>query len=221
MKRNITELVFLLDRSGSMGGLEEDTIGGYNSVLKKQRKNGEDVYVSTILFDDRMETIHFRTPIKQVTKLTEDDYYTRGSTALLDAMGRTIKTIAEKQKEDDAISRPSKTLFVVTTDGMENSSRKFTYKDIRKLIRKQEEKRNWEFLFLGANMDAIEVASQMGIQKHHAVRFLSDRIGTKLNYSVLDKCVNRAIMCDTEDFDECFDDGAWKEEIESDFATRK
>ena len=161
MKKNLTELVMILDRSGSMGGLENDTIGGYNSMLDKQRKVEGEVLVSTVLFDDVSDVIHDRVPIGGVRPITENEYYVRGCTALLDAVGGAIRHIRNVHKYAREEDRPEKTIFVITTDGMENASRKYDYKAVKRMVGQQKEA-GWEFLFLGANIDAIEVAGRFG-----------------------------------------------------------
>ena len=194
MRENLTELVFILDRSGSMSGLESDTIGGFNSMIQKQQREDGEAVVSTVLFDDKTEVIHDRVNLKDIKKLTEDDYYVRGCTALLDAVGDAIhhiKNIHKYAREED---RPAKTLFVITTDGLENASKHYTFKDVKKLINKQQEKHNWEFLFLGANIDAIEVAGNMGIQKDRAANYNCDEAGTALNYEVLADAVRAEVL---------------------------
>ncbi|MBR0374379.1 MAG: VWA domain-containing protein [Mogibacterium sp.] len=217
MKKNLTELVMILDRSGSMGGLETDTIGGYNSMLDKQRKAEGDVLVTTILFDDRAETIHDRVPIAEVKPITDKEYYVRGCTALLDAVGNAvehIRTIHKYAREEDV---PEKTIFVITTDGMENASRKYDYATLKKMIEQQKEAAGWEFLFLGANIDAVEVAGRFGIRADRAVRYHSDTAGTALNYEVLADtvCEMRAAPKMSEV------GGKWKSRIEEDYEARK
>lgn len=165
MRENLTELVFILDRSGSMSGLESDTIGGFNSMIAKQQKEEGEAIVSTVLFDDVTDVIHDRVPIGDIKKLTEEDYFVRGCTALLDAVGGAIHHIGNVHKYAREEDRPTKTLFVITTDGLENASRNYSFKDVKKMIERQKEKYNWEFLFLGANIDAIEVAGNMGISR--------------------------------------------------------
>lgn len=181
---NTTDLVFILDRSGSMSGLESDTIGGYNAMLEKQK--GGDVRVTTVLFDNTIDTLYEQTPIEKVPKMTEKEYYVKGCTALLDAVGSTIKRISKLHKQGN---RPEKTLFVITTDGLENASREYTYDKVKAIIEKKKEKYNWEFLFLGANIDAAAEAGKMGICADKAVKFKCDSKGTALNFSVLAKTV--------------------------------
>ena len=184
-KRNTMEVVFILDRSGSMSGLEADTIGGFNATLNKQKKVEGDVIWSTVLFDDKHEVIHDRVPIDRIEKLTEEEYYVRGCTALLDAIGRAIHHIGNVHKYAREEDRPDKTLFVITTDGMENASIQYTYDKVRHMISRQQEKYGWEFLFLGANMDAVSVAGRMGIRPDRAATFINDDIGIEKNYAAV------------------------------------
>ena len=167
----MTELVFILDRSGSMGGMEKDTIGGFNSMLDKQRKETGEAVVSTVLFDNEIEVIHDRVSISNVQNLTDKDYFVRGCTALLDAVGGAIHHIGNVHKYARKEDVPEKTLFIITTDGMENSSRKYTYEKVKSMIAKQKKKYGWEFLFLGANIDAIQEAGRFGIDASHAVNY--------------------------------------------------
>ncbi len=220
MRENLTELVFILDRSGSMSGLESDTIGGFNSMLKKQKKEEGEAVVSTVLFDDVSEVIHDRKPIADVKKLTEKRYYVRGCTALLDAVGSAIDHIGNVQKYAREEDRPSKTLFVITTDGLENASKRYTFKKVKKMIERQKEKYNWEFLFLGANIDAIEVAGHMGISADRAANYHCDEAGTALNYAVLEETVSRVRACSSKMMHASFDGGAWKGKIDADYEDR-
>ena len=176
---NITELVFILDRSGSMGGLEADTIGGFNGMIEKQKKEEGEAYVSTILFDNESEVIHDRVKLSEIRPMTEEDYYVRGCTALLDAIGDAVK---HKYARPEDV--PAHTMFVITTDGMENASRRYTYKEIKKLIGKQKEL-GWEFLFIGANIDAVEVAERVGISKERTANYVSDSVGTSMVFQAL------------------------------------
>lgn len=221
MKKNLTEVVFILDRSGSMSGLEADTIGGFNSMIKKQQKEEGEALVSTVLFDDQCEVLHDRVEISKIKKMTEDEYYVRGCTALLDAVGGAIHHIGNIHKYAREEDRPAKTLFIITTDGLENASRRYTFKDIKHMIERQKEKYNWEFLFLGANIDAIEVAGNMGIRKERAANFVCDAVGTAVNYSVLDKAISRVRKCKSSEMACAFADGAWKAEIDEDYEARK
>ncbi|MBQ8086820.1 MAG: VWA domain-containing protein [Clostridia bacterium] len=189
MKKNLTELVIILDRSGSMGGLESDTIGGYNSMLKKQRETEGEVLVSTVLFDDRSEVLYDRVPIEKLPQMTDKEYYVRGCTALLDAVGGAIHHIGNVHKYIREEDRPEKTIFVITTDGLENASREYTYERVKRMVERQKEQYGWEFLFLGANIDAIETAGRFGIAADRAANYNSDRVGTALNYEVLAETV--------------------------------
>lgn len=180
-----TELVFILDRSGSMSGLESDTIGGFNGMLRRQREESTDILVSTVLFDDEIEVIHDRVPIEKVVPLTGREYFTRGCTALLDAIGDSIQHIRNIHKYAREEDRPVRTMFVITTDGLENSSVRYTAKKIKKLIGHQEEKHGWEFVFLGANMDAVAVAGDLGIRRENSVEFACDAGGVRENFASL------------------------------------
>lgn len=181
MKYETSELVFILDRSGSMSGLEKDTIGGFNSLIQKQRKEKGKCYVSCVLFDDVQEVIYDRVPVNEVKKMTQKQYYARGCTALLDAMGGAIHHIGNVHKYSK--EEIGKTLFIIITDGLENSSKRYTYVTIKQMVERQKEKYGWEFIFIGANMDVIQEANKFGIDQ--AVRYACDEEGTALNYSVL------------------------------------
>ena len=178
MKKNLTEIVFILDRSGSMSGLEKDTIGGFNAMIEKQKKQDGDCYVSTVLFDNESEVLHDRVKLSDIQPLTEKDYTVRGSTALLDAVGGAIHHIGNIHKYARAEDRPQKTLFIITTDGMENASRHYSYAQIKKMVERQKERYGWEFLFLGANIDAVAEAQRFGIGDKCAVQFENDSVGT-------------------------------------------
>ena len=190
MHKGLTEVVFILDRSGSMGGLEADTIGGFNSMIQKQRKEEGEAIISTVLFDDQMEVIYDRTPVDKIQPMTDQQYYVRGCTALLDAIGGAIHHIAKVHKHSNEEDRPEKTLFIITTDGMENSSRKYDYKKVKKMVEKARDKHGWEFLFLGANIDAISEAGKFGISAERAINYECDSAGTALNYEVLSNAVS-------------------------------
>ena len=220
MNAKITELVFILDRSGSMGGLEGDTIGGFNGMIEKQRKDikkrgdhDEKVNITTVLFDDQVELIHDRFDIDIVEPLTDDDYYVRGCTALLDAVGSTILKVSNIQKRLPEDMRAGKVIFVITTDGHENSSREYSYSQIKSMIEQKKEE-GWEFLFLGANIDAVETAAQYGIDEDRAVNFHADKEGTTLNFKVLSKAIG-SVRCGAPL------SSRWKQEIDQDFQTRK
>ena len=192
MKKGLTEIVFILDRSGSMSGLESDTIGGYNSMIEKQKKEEGEALISTVLFDGQTDVLHDRVPLDKISPITEKEYYVRGSTALLDAVGGAIHHIGNVHKYAREEDVPEKTLFIITTDGMENASREYTYRDVKKMIEKQKEKYHWEFIFLGANIDAVGVADRFGVDRQHAVRYECDSAGTALNFQVMNKMVSCA-----------------------------
>lgn len=213
MKKGLTELVFILDRSGSMCGLENDTIGGYNSMLDKQKNEPGEAIVTTVLFDDRYELLHDRINLTGIKLLTDKEYYTRGSTALLDAIGKTINKIINVQRNTEENEQAENIVFVITTDGMENSSREYDYQKIRKLIEHQKSKYGWEFIFLGANIDAEGTAERFGVGKDRAATYNADKEGTLLNYEVISETVsylraNRSISDD------------WKKRIDEDFKKR-
>ena len=192
MKKGLTEIVFILDRSGSMSGLESDTIGGYNSMIEKQKKEEGEALISTVLFDGQTDVLHDRVPLDKIDPITEKEYYVRGSTALLDAVGGAIHHIGNVHKYAREEDVPEKTLFIITTDGMENSSRQYSYDKVKKMIEKQKEKYHWEFIFLGANIDAVGVADRFGVDRQHAVRYECDSAGTALNFQVMNKMVSCA-----------------------------
>ena len=214
MKRNLTELVFILDRSGSMQGLEGDTIGGFNAMMEKQKREPGEALVSTILFDDRTQVLHDRVKVGEVGPITEKEYYVRGCTALLDAIGGAIHHIGNIHKYARSEDVPEHTLFVITTDGMENASRRYSARQVKEMIRRQKEKYGWEFLFLGANIDAVETAGHLGIAPDRAVNYHCDSEGTRLNYQVVGQAV-AAVRC------RATLDGRWKEAIEEDFRKRQ
>lgn len=215
--KNLTEVVFILDRSGSMAGLESDTIGGFNSMLEKQKKVEGKVLISTILFDHESIVLHDRVPLADVKDLTEEDYEVRGSTALLDAVGDAIKHIKNIHKYAREEDRPAKTLFIITTDGEENSSERFSHSEIKKLIEAQK-KKNWEFLFLGANIDAVEVAENIGISAKRAVNYHSDKKGTKKAFDGFADFMACAIAPEVEKLSAI--DDVWREKIDVDFKSR-
>lgn len=190
MKKGLTELVFILDRSGSMGGLEADTIGGFNGMLEKQKREPGEAYVTTVLFDHMHERIHDRVDIQKIQPMTEEQYFVRGSTALLDALGNTIQHIGDIHRYARPEDVPEHTLFVITTDGMENASRHYTKETVKKMIEEEKEHYGWEFLFLGANMDAVSEAASLGIAPNRAVSYACSSEGTSLNYEVLDEAVS-------------------------------
>ena len=185
MNANLMELVFVLDRSGSMCGLESDTIGGFNSMLAKQKAEPGECRITTVLFDDKYEVLHDRIDIKAVGPVTDNEYYVRGNTALLDAVGKTIEKLVGVQKNTAEEYRAGKVMFVITTDGMENASREYDYDKIKSMIERQKNGYGWEFVFMGANIDAIGTAGQMGIDRNRAVNFHNDDDGVALNYDVV------------------------------------
>ena len=192
MKKGLTELVFILDRSGSMSGLEADTIGGFNGLLEKQKKEDGEAFVSVVLFDDQTEVLYDRVDIHKVEPMNDKQYYVRGCTALLDAVGGAIHHIRNVHKYAREEDVPEKTLFIITTDGMENASRLYSYDDVRRMVESEKENHLWEFLFLGANMDAIKTAGRFGIKASRAVTYENDGAGTELNYRVMSEAVSCA-----------------------------
>ena len=213
MKKNLTELVFILDRSGSMAGLEKDTIGGFNAMIEKQKAEAGDAYISTVLFDNYSEVIHDRVALGDVPKLTEKEYYVRGCTALLDAVGGAIHHISNVHKYAREEDRPEKTLFVITTDGMENASRRYSYGKVKDMITRQKETYGWEFLFLGANIDAAGEAARFGIDADRAADYHADTQGTAVIYEAMSDVVysmraSRPVAAD------------WKKRIDEDFKKR-
>ena len=214
---NLTELVFILDRSGSMGGLESDTIGGFNSMLAKQQAEHGECRITTILFDNQYEILHDRIDLQAVSPITPQQYFVRGQTALLDAIGKTINKIAGVQKNTCEDYRAQKVLFVITTDGMENASREFTFGKIKTFIEQQKSQYNWEFIFLGANIDAVEVAGRFGIDRTRAQTFHNDSEGIALNYSVLGESIVK--MRAAAPMAACLPDD-WADEIRDDFERR-
>ena len=213
MKKNLTEIIFILDRSGSMQGLEKDTIGGFNSLIEKQKKVEGDTLISTVLFANKSKVIHDRIDVKDVKPMTENNYITGGCTALLDAIGNAIYHISNIHKYARKEDVPEHTLFVITTDGMENASKTYTYPKVKKLIENQKEKYGWEFMFLGANIDAVNVSSYMGIDESRAVNFNCDSEGTELNYEVLNDAIGVLRKCSYVSAD-------WKKRIDKDFKKR-
>ncbi len=195
MKNNITELVFILDRSGSMGGLESDTIGGFNSLIEKQKKEYGKCFVTTVLFDNHIETIHDRVELSEIKKLTEKEYYVRGCTALVDAIGYSVSHIENIHKYARAEDVPENTMFVIITDGMENASRKYSSAEVKRKIKQHKEKDGWEFLFIGANIDAVETAGHFGIEEEKAVNYNADREGTDVVYESVARAVGKVRAC--------------------------
>ena len=209
----MTELVFILDRSGSMSGLERDTIGGFNSMIEKQKKEKGEALVSTVLFDNESVVIHDRLTLNNVPRMTEREYFTRGCTALLDAVGGAIHHIGNVHKYARKEDMPTKTMFIITTDGYENASRRYDYDKVRKMIKRQKEKYGWEFLFLGANIDAAAEAERFGISADRAVNYKCDEEGTALNYEVISDAVCSVRACKPLSAD-------WKKRIDEDVQKR-
>ncbi|MBQ8510023.1 MAG: VWA domain-containing protein [Clostridia bacterium] len=214
MNQNLTELVFILDASGSMQPLTADTIGGFNSMLEKQKKEEGDAYVSTLLFDNDTRVVHDRLPIAQIPLMTDKDYIPGGCTALLDALGGAIHHIGNIHKYARPEDVPARTLFVIITDGMENASRQYTADKVKEMIERRKKEHKWEFLFLGANIDAISTASRFGIDRDHAVEYTSDSAGTQLNYEVVSEAVS-AVRCSQPV------NAGWKKRIENDRKNRR
>jgi uncharacterized protein YegL len=190
MKKGLTELVFILDRSGSMSGLEQDTIGGYNSLLAKQKNESGEAIITTVLFDDKYELLHNRINLKNIEPITESEYFVRGTTALLDAIGRTIDHIKNSQKRLNKKERANKVMFVITTDGMENASKEYRFDKVKAMIEERKSKHGWEFLFIGANIDAIETAGKFGIAPDYAVNYRHDSRGTAAMYESIGQAVD-------------------------------
>ena len=213
MKKNLTEIVFILDRSGSMAGLEGDTIGGFNSMIEKQKKEPGEAFVSTVLFDNETEVIHDRVDIKKIELLTDRDYYVCGCTALLDAVGGAIHHIGNVHKYAREEDRPEKTLFVITTDGMENASRKYSYDRVKMMIQRQQEKYGWEFIFLGANIDAAKEAARFGISEDRAVNYRADSTGTAVIYEAVSEAVCSVRACQPMT-------NNWRRKVDEDYKKR-
>ena len=213
MRKNMTEIVFILDRSGSMSGLEADTIGGFNSMIEKQKKTEGEALISTVLFDITSEVLYDRVNIRTIRPMTDNDYTVRGCTALLDAIGGAIHHIGIVHKYARPEDVPEHTLFVITTDGMENASRFYTSDRVKQMIERQKQKYGWEFLFLGANIDAVETARHFGIGADRAVNYHSDSAGTRLNYEVLNEAI-----CAVRSSAPL--DAGWKKRIDEDYEKR-
>jgi uncharacterized protein YegL len=213
MKKGLTELVFILDKSGSMGGLEKDTIGGFNAMLEKQKAVDGECRITTALFDNRYELLHDRIDIRAVTPITEKEYFVGGSTALLDAIGRTIHKIGNAQRRTAEEFRAEKVLFVIITDGEENSSREFSADRIKAQIERQKSRYGWEFIFLGANIDAVETAGRFGINADRAQNYHADSEGVELNFCVMSEAVASFRECAAMPED-------WNQKIQKDFTHR-
>lgn len=220
MKKNLTEVVCILDKSGSMSGLERDTIGGYNSMIEKQKKEDGEAYISTVLFSDYSKVIHDRVSVDKIEPMTEKEYYVDGCTALLDAVGDAIhhiKTVHKYARDED---RPEKTLFIITTDGQENSSKRYSYEKVKKMVEHQKEKYGWEFIFLGANIDAIAEAGRFGINQEMAVNYNCDEVGISTSYMALSEAVSCVRKVKRGKLNEALGKN-WKKDIEEDYKKRK
>ena len=214
VKNNITELVFILDRSGSMAGLESDTIGGFNSLIKKQKKQRGECFVSTVLFDNVSEVLHDRVKLSEIPKMTERDYFTRGATALIDAIGGAIHHIGNIHKYARPEDVPEHTMFVIITDGYENASHLYSADSVRRTIKRQKSKYGWEFIFIGANIDAVETAGRFGIDSDRAVNYNADSQGTAIVYEAVSKAVKNIRESTPLP-------SGWSEEIDKDYKSRK
>ena len=214
MKKNLTELVFILDRSGSMAGLEDATIGGFNAMIEKQKAEPGEALVSTVLFDNRSEVIHDRVDIQNVQPMTRKEYYVRGCTALLDAVGSAVHHIGNVHKYAREEDRPARTLFVITTDGMENASRRYDYHRVKEMIERQKERHDWEFVFLGANIDAAKEAARFGIDADRAANYHADRRGTGVVYEAM----NQLVSCCRAERPL---DSNWRSGIDADYDSRR
>ena len=214
MKKQLTELVFILDRSGSMFGLEADTIGGFNSMIAKQRREAGEALVSTVLFNGTTTVLHDRVPLTRIEPMTERQYQVGGCTALMDAIGGAIHHIGNVHKYAREEDRPEHTLFVITTDGLENASHSYSADQVRRMIRRQRENYGWEFIFLGANIDAVETAAHIGIDRSRAVNYHSDSRGTRLNYEVLSEAICSVRNCQPLEEN-------WSQRIDEDYLGRK
>lgn len=214
MKKNLTEIAFILDRSGSMSGLEADTIGGFNAMIEKQKKAEGEALISTVLFDNVSQVLHDRVDIRRIAPMTDKDYTARGCTALLDAIGGAIHHIGNVHKYARAEDVPEHTLFVITTDGMENASREYSYERVRRMIEHEKEKYGWEFIFLGANIDAAREAARFGITEDRAVNYHADSVGTAVIYEAVSEAV-----CNVRASRPMSDE--WRQRVDEDYNTRR
>ena len=214
MKKGLTELVFIIDRSGSMHGLEKDTIGGFNSMISKQKDLDGEANITTVLFDDDYEIIHNRVDLNEINEMTSNEYYVRGTTALLDAMGKTISMMGNIQKNLPNKDKAEKVMFVITTDGLENASCEYSENKVKSMIERQKNRFGWEFLFLGANIDAVKTAENIGICRNRSSNYCADKKGTKLNYDVVCQAVSSYREC-------CMINDDWNEMLEKDVKERE
>lgn len=213
MKNNITELVFILDRSGSMAGLESDTIGGFNAMIEKQKKEDGECYISTVLFDNVSEVLHDRVKLTDIRPMTDKEYTVRGCTALIDALGGAIHHIGNIHKYARPEDVPEHTMFIITTDGMENASQRYNSDEVKKMIERQKEKYGWEFLFIGANIDAVETAKRYGINEDRAVNYNADAKGTGILYESVACAVSNVRKCASLD-------NSWRDNLDEDYKKR-
>ena len=213
MKNNITELVFILDRSGSMAGLESDTIGGFNAMIEKQKKEDGECYISTVLFDNVSEVLHDRVKLSDIKPMTDKEYTVRGCTALIDALGGAIHHIGNIHKYARPEDVPEHTMFIITTDGMENASQRYSSDEVKKMIERQKEKYGWEFLFIGANIDAVETARRYGINEDRAVNYNADAKGTGILYESVACAVSNVRKCASLD-------NSWRDNLDVDYKKR-
>ena len=214
MNKELTEMVFIIDKSGSMAGLEADTVGGFNSMLERQKREPGRALVSTVLFDDESSVLYDRVELDRIEPMTEASYCPGGCTALLDAIGGAVQHIRNVHKYAREEDVPAKTVFVITTDGMENASRSYTYNEVQRAVKQAQERDGWEFLFLGANMDAVKAAGSFGIREERAVRYNCDGAGTALNFRTVSKAIVGMRSCGSIP-------DSWKEDIDRDYAERK
>lgn len=212
MKKNLTELVFIMDRSGSMSGLEKDCVGGFNSMIKKQKKEDGECLVSTVLFNNSDTILHDRVSLKDIRQMKEEDYVPSGCTALIDALGNSIRHISDVHRYIRKEDNPEHTIFIITTDGLENASKKYSSDEVKKMVEQKKEE-GWEFIFLAANIDAVETAKKYGINEDRAVNYVSDEAGTMTNFNVLDKTIRKFRKCG-------FVAENWAEEINEDYRKR-
>ena len=220
MSKGLTEIVYILDRSGSMEGLEKDTIGGFNSMMEKQKNTGGNALVSTVLFDDEIEILHDRILIEKVEKMTDKQYFARGCTALLDAVGMAIDHIGKIHKNASADEKPDKTIFIITTDGLENASCKYSYEKIKEMVNRQQKKYGWEFIFIGANIDAYDEAGRFGISRDYAVNYHHDAKGVEMVYKSLGKALCHYMDVQDNKSGSTLAESNWREEIDEDFENR-
>jgi uncharacterized protein YegL len=213
MKKGLTEIVFILDRSGSMSGLEKDTIGGFNTTIEKQKQEEGEAIVSTVLFDNDTEVLHDRVSLEKVAPLTDKEYYARGCTALLDAVGGAIHHIGNVHKYAREEDRPEKTIFVITTDGFENASRRYTSDRVKQMVERQKQKYGWEFIFLGANIDAVETARDFGIDESRAANYVNDGAGIGVMYEA-QCCLMSDIRHNRKN------ERGWKKNVDADYLER-